>query len=317
MLTITPLKHEHIEESAQLVSVCYQQLRLGLPHLPARYEQPDVIQPLLNDLLARSGEGVAAFREGRLVGFLTAWKMSSFRGKRSIFSPEWANAADPEDGQRIYEEMYSQLAASWVAEKYSAHYISLFPNNARVLQAWHWLGFGMISIDAVRNLDPIPGGDSTVSIRRAGLEDIEQVMVLSDALWEYEKGTPIFLLTDHRQVDLIKTWLQDPHWFVWLAEREGLPLAFLCLGPANDGVSTIIYDEKTTSIYAAFTKEEARRFGVATTLLNHALLAARQAGYQRCAVDFEPMNLLGTRFWLRYFKPACFSLLRNIDERVM
>lgn len=31
---------------------------------------------------------------------------------------------------------------------YVAHYISLFPNDGNALRAWHWMGFGMISVDA-------------------------------------------------------------------------------------------------------------------------------------------------------------------------
>jgi predicted GNAT family acetyltransferase len=88
------------------------------------------------------------------------------------------------------------------------------------------------------------------------------------------------------------------------------------LGPADEDVCTIIYDEKTTSIYAAFTKEKVRSEGIATALLDHALKSARESGYERCAVPFEPMNLLGTRFWLKYFKPVCYSLLRIVDDRV-
>jgi predicted GNAT family acetyltransferase len=81
-------------------------------------------------------------------------------------------------------------------------------------------------------------------------------------------------------------------------------------------VCTIIYDEKTTSIYAAFTKERVRGEGIATVLLDHALMSARATGYERCAVPFEPMNLIGTRFWLKYFKPVCYSVLRHIDDRI-
>ena len=88
------------------------------------------------------------------------------------------------------------------------------------------------------------------------------------------------------------------------------------LGSADDDVCTIIYDEKTTSIYAAFTQEKIRGAGIATALLNHALQWARASGYERCAVSFEPMNLLGTRFWLKYFKPVCFSVVRHIDDRL-
>jgi GNAT superfamily N-acetyltransferase len=88
------------------------------------------------------------------------------------------------------------------------------------------------------------------------------------------------------------------------------------LGPADEEVSTIIVDEKTTSIYAAFTNEKVRMEGIATALLDHALKSAHALGYERCAVSFEPMNLLGTRFWLKHFKPVSFSVIRHIDARM-
>ncbi|GAH27730.1 unnamed protein product, partial [marine sediment metagenome] len=78
-----------------------------------------------------------------------------------------------------------------------------------------------------------------------------------------------------------------------------------------------IVDEKTTSIYGAFTMKNMRGSGIATALLNHALEFARVAEYERCAVDFEPMNLAGSRFWLKHFKPVCLSLFRQIDLRVI
>ncbi len=79
--------------------------------------------------------------------------------------------------------------------------------------------------------------------------------------------------------------------------------------------SPLIYDEKTTSISGAFTREKARGGGIATALLNRSLEWAHAAGYERCAVDFEPMNPLATRFWLRHFEPVCYTLIRHVDKR--
>jgi GNAT superfamily N-acetyltransferase len=314
MLNVTPLKEEYLEDAAALVSARYRRLCEQEPHLPDRYAEVNNILPLLQRIMHATGVGVAAFRGDRLVGFLTGWQMPSFRGKRSTYSPEWANAADLDDSPHIYEEMYDRLAAAWVADKYVAHYISLFPNDVAALRAWHWLGFGMISVDGLRGLDSIPGCDPRVHIRRAALQDLEQVMELQDALWQYMKGSPIFLLSQKKDQSYYEEWLQNPDKVVWLAYRNDEPAAFIRLGPADDDVCTIIYDEKTTSIYAAFTKEGARAEGIATAVLDHAMRSARLAGYERCAVSFEPMNLLGTRFWLKYFKPVCFSVLRYIDD---
>ena len=316
-MKIIPLREVHLEEAASLVSHRYQRLCERVPRLPTRYSEIDILLPLLKNILASSGTGVAAVRENRMVGFLTSWQMPSFRGKRSVYSPEWANAADLEDSARIYEAMYSQLAAGWVADKYTAHYISLFPNDTDALRALHWLGFGMFAIDALRGLEAIPGDQANIRIQRAEAKDIEQVVELHEDLRQYMKSAPVFFLSDPHDRSYYQEWLQSPDKVVWLAYWKEEPVAMMRLGPADEDVCTIIVDEKTTSIYSAFTKEETRREGVASALLDRALQSARDSGYVRCAVPFEPMNLLGTRFWLKYFDPVCFSVLRTIDERLV
>lgn len=316
MLKVTSLKEEHLEDAAELVSVRYRKLVKQEPHLPHRYAEVSNLLPLLRKILNASGNGVAAICEDRLVGFLTGWQMASFRGKRSTYSPEWANASVMEDSQHVYEEMYSHLAGVWVADKYVDHYISLFPNDVNALRTLHWMGFGMISVDAIRGLDAIQGCDGDVQIRRAELEDLEQVMELHEALWQYMKGTPIFLLSQKWNRSYYEEWLQNPDKVIWLADWKEEPVAYMRLGPADDDVCTIIYDEKTTSIYSAFTKEKVRGGGIPTALLDHAFKSARVSGYHRCAVTFEPMNLLGSHFWFKYFKPVCYSVFRHIDDRL-
>jgi hypothetical protein len=243
MLKVVSLSEEHLEDAALLVSNRYRRLCEQEPHLPPSYAEVTKLLPLLQQILSTSGVGVAAIRGDRLVGFLTGWQMPSFRGKRSTYSPEWANAADLDDSQRIYEEMYSQLAATWVADKFVAHYISLFPNDVDALRAWHWMGFGMIAVDALCGLDPIQGYDVDVCIQRAEMQDLEQVMELHEDLRHYMHGTPIFLISEKRDQSYYEEWLRNSDKVVWLAYRNEEPVAFMRLGPADDDVCTIIYDD--------------------------------------------------------------------------
>lgn len=314
-MEVVPLKEKHLQDAAALVSRRYQGLREQVPSLPPRYAEVSTLLPMLRDI-AGAGPGVAAIHGGRLVGFLTGWLVPSFRGKRSAFSPEWANAADPENSQRIYEQMYTHLSASWVADGYTTHLVGLLANDREGLEGWHWLGFGMIAADAVRDLQPAPGHDTNVEIRRAGLQDLEQVRTLSEALSQYMAAPPIFLVdTGERARDEYEEWLQNPDKAIWLACHGTEAVAYMRQGPASENASTIIYDEKTTSITGAFTQERARGGGIATALLNRSLAWARAKGYERCAVDFEPMNPLATRFWLRHFQPVCYAVIRHVDER--
>lgn len=318
-LEVVPLGEEHLKDAAALASSRYNGLREQVSSLPPRYGEVSTLLPLLRDI-AGAGPGVAAIRRGRLVGFLTGWLIPSFRGKRSVFSPEWANAADLENSRRIYEEMYAHLSASWVADGYFTHLISMLVNDRDGIDGWHWLGFGMIAADAVRDLQPAQGCDADVAIRRACLEDLEQVMTLDEALWQHLAASPTFLAdaeerAEERDRSYYEEWLQNPEKALWLAYHGTEAVAYIGLGPASDDASTIIYDEKTASIDGVFTREKVRGSGIATALLNRALEWARAAGYERCAVDFEPMNPLATRFWLRHFQPVCYTLIRHVDER--
>lgn len=317
MIQIIPLKPEHLEEAAVLVSNRYQELRAQVPLLPSSYSEVNTLMPHLKEILNNSRDGVAAIHGGRLVGFLTAWILPSFRGRRSVYSPEWANAADLNNSSRIYEEMYSHLASNWVADKCTAHYISLFPVDTKALKAWHWLGFGMISIDAICGLDILQDVNEDFLIRRAGLEDLGDVIELHEALRHYMEESPIFLPTEKKDQNYFEEWLRNPDKVVWLAYQNNKPVAILRLGPADDDVCTIIQEEKTTSIYAAYTKEQAREKGIGTAMLSKALNAAEDMGYERCAVSFEPMNLIGTHFWFKYFTPVCYSLVRHLDSRLI
>jgi GNAT superfamily N-acetyltransferase len=262
--------------------------------------------------------GVAALLDGRLAGFLTGWLMPDFREKRSVYSPEWANAAEEHNCRYIYERMYQSLADQWVAEKYIAHYISVFANDHQTIQACHWLGFGMLGVDAIRGLEPIQGVNTQIEVRPATMQDLDQAMELHEGLVQYARSSPYFFIGNQQTRTDYAEWIQQPDRHIWLAFDHQKPVAFFRMGPANDDVAAIIDDPQTTSIYEAFTQEGMRGKAVGRTLLAHILEDAYQAGYQRCAVDFESMNFIGTRFWFKMgFKPVCLSLLRMIDERIL
>jgi len=87
--------------------------------------------------------------------------------------------------------------------------------------------------------------------------------------------------------------------------------------PSSKGIVTIIRDAGTSSISSAYTQSEVRGTGIATALLNQGLARAKERGYTRCAVDFEPMNPQARRFWLRHFTPVSYALERHIDTRAV
>ena len=85
------------------------------------------------------------------------------------------------------------------------------------------------------------------------------------------------------------------------------------IGPATEDTSTIIRDEGTASITGAYSLPTARKQGLGTALLAHCIDWAREAGYQRCGVDFEPTNVEANHFWRRHFQPVCFGVQRLLN----
>ena len=119
-LRMSSLRETHLEDAATLVSVRYRALREQVPLLPPRYEEASTLHSMLHEF-TKQAPGVAALRGGRLVGFLAGMVLPIFRGKRSVLSPEWANGAELSEGRRLYEEMYRELSARWVANGCFTH----------------------------------------------------------------------------------------------------------------------------------------------------------------------------------------------------
>lgn len=315
-LAIVPLEESHLQDVAALACARFRALREQVPLLPARLDDTGTILPRLQDL-AGQAPGVVAMRDGRLVGFLLGIVLPNFRGKRSTISPEWANAADAADSRRIYEALYTHLSARWVAEGCFTHLVVMPAHDRHGLEGWQWLGFAPLAADGVRDLSPAPDPTTGIEIRQGRPEDAGQAASLLAALERHLAAAPTFLHQDEPGTAKdLRAWLADPANALWLAYQGTEPVACMGQGPANPDASDIVAGAKTTSIVSAFTLEHARGSGIATALLNRALDWARTEGYGRCAVDWEPMNVLANRFWRRHFQPVSYALVRHIDERI-
>jgi GNAT superfamily N-acetyltransferase len=310
-LEIASLREEHLEEAAKLVSASYQALRGQIPVLPVRYQGRDAVLDLLRDLYGEA-EGVIAVQDGVMVGFLMGLVIPEFMGKRSAYSPVGANTAVPGQSRRIYEEMYACLSERWVTDGCITHVVSLMAHDLQALKAWSWLGFGLVNVDGLRPLTPLVSRQAKVEVRRASYQDAGVLSKLGRALEQHEASAPTFWL---HELDDFGENLGEPGYAAWLAVEGGLELGFLAMEPGDDCECALLRDAKTVNISGAFTIEAARCKGVATSLLDQALAWARSQGYERCAVDFESMNTLAARFWLRWFEPVSYSLMRSIDER--
>jgi GNAT superfamily N-acetyltransferase len=310
-LEIVDWHEEHLAEAAGLVAQRCRDLRQHVSLIPGRYERTEVIVPLLEGLVHRPG--AVAILDGRLTGFLTGFILEEFMGRRSAYSPEWANGACGDESGRIHLEMYRHLSARWLAEGCAQHVVTMLAHDQAGAAAWQWLGFGLIVVDAVRGLEPVDGEAAAVEIRRAGPADLAEVNALGRALEAHMLAAPAFWVEPASDA---AERLGDPSHAFWLAYQDGQVVAGIGLEPELWDGCDVVRDEGTIVIVSAHTCEHARGRGVATALLNRSLEWAQAENYERCAVDFQTANLEATRFWMRYFEPVCYSMSRCIDERV-
>jgi GNAT superfamily N-acetyltransferase len=306
------LRTEDLEAAAALVAAHYASLRSQLSSLPAKYEDAATVAGMLHELDGTAG--VAALEDGRLVGFMTGFVLPDFLGKRSFYSPEWANGADAATSRRIYEEMYRHASAFWIADGCAVHAVTLMTNDREGIAAWQWLGFGLAAMDGVRGLAPVQGSPAGLDIRQASPEDAGEVTALDRALGRHMAAPPVFWIHDDEDR---RAWLQRPDNIAWLAYEGQEAVGCIGLELGRAGGCQIVQDEKTAGITIAYVREEARRRGVTTALLDQALAWLRVNGYERCAVDWEPMNPVANRYWPKRFDLVCYSLVRWIDERIV
>jgi GNAT superfamily N-acetyltransferase len=89
----------------------------------------------------------------------------------------------------------------------------------------------------------------------------------------------------------------------------------MSIGPTAE---TFVAEHPTVmNIKGAYVADSERGTGVGKLLLAVVQEWLLQNDYQLCGVDFESINPLGSRFWMKYFTPYTYSLVRRIDERIL
>jgi GNAT superfamily N-acetyltransferase len=310
-----PFTHEHLEEAAAMAAARYAAERGRNPAWPQRFEDPAAILPRLRGMIEQA-PGAAALHEGRLVGFLLAY-LFMHRGERMAYSPDFGHGADPDSRWDIYRGLYAALSPAWLRLGCFLHAVTLFAQEREAHEAWVSLEFGMLTIDALRDMRPVQGARDEVEIRRLRPEEIDVLAPLELGLKRHLASPPTFvaLLIDDGRASRAE-WLANPDHALWIASLAGEAVGWMCLEPSKAPVLPVA-DRGTVACTGAYTLPEARGRGIGLALLAHGLAWAREQGYARCSVDFETANLPAMAFWLgRGFQPVCYSFQRRVDPRL-
>lgn len=274
--------------------------------------------PLLQDIYNKS-LAVAAVDNGVFVGYLIGIPISNFKGtKQGIYCLEWAHAAIGENRAEVYRRMYEGVSTDWVQNGCLTHAITIMSQDNEAIDMWFRNGFGMHVIDAARNLDLLPGNiNRDVEIRKCRTDDIESIIDLLIGLKRHMASSPIYLpLINVKNSKDICEWLKNPDNAMWLGIYKGQVVSIMEISNKKSNDAQILFDDGTVSIGETYTREDFRSFGITKAILHNVIEESFINYYKRCAVVFESQNISGSDFWLKYFKPACYSLVGKIDDRI-
>lgn len=317
-MTLVPFTHAQVPAASVLVSDAVSRLRRRVPRVPRSWTEPDHVSRFLHGLVDH-GAGVAALDDGELVAFQAAITVDG-RGGRWTYTSDVGHAAPADPFGRVRARLYAELASGWLRAACPEHVVSVLADDDRALDTYAGLGFGHHVVDLLGDMGPIARGPlpEGVSIRRAGPADAAAVADLEAALRRHLEASPIFLRpAAPTPVEVARSALADEAAPVFLAERDGVAVAFLRIGPCADDVATIVRDSGTASVTAAFTRPELRGRDVGSHLLAAAVDWAGTAGYERWAVDHESANGEAARFWSRHAVPVTISVSRRLSPALV
>lgn len=312
-----PLRGSHVELALELVLSAYREEQQAVSCLPEGHLFLDTLKQAIAELFSR-GSGIAAVKQGRLAGFLAGYETGPLFGtSNGIYCPLFGHGAIKEERTAIYQGLYSWAAQVWVEKGHRSHAISLFAHDRETVDTWFWLGFGMRCVDSIRpaeavKVEKVPPG---IVIRKGTDQEIPGLREIMSEFRKFWPQSPTFMLSGNDDpVENYCNWFKESNRHFWVAYRGRKPVGQIRIQPG--GESFISQPPDIMNITSAFVSEEGRSAGIGAMLLAEVQKWLQENNYPLCGVDFEAINVTGSRFWNKHFTPYCYSVVRRIDERI-
>ncbi len=308
---VEPLDGGRVLDAAGLFVEEFRGLRRAVPVLSRELESIERVGEKLDGMRRRS---LAAFEDGRLVGYLAWWQIERFRGsgRRGAYIPEWGHGAAAGHRAAIYRALYRAASAEWAAAGCEVHAISLLAHDQEAREAWFWNGFGLAVVDGARTavaLDPEPR--CNLSVRQARPEDAGVLSALDAEHVRHYASPPVFMTLPHPESAAdFAAFMAQPKNSVWLAFDGAEPAGFMRFTGYDFDAVAVLVSDSAAFCNAAFVRPAYRGRGAGVGLLQAALRHYAGMGLRGLFTNFESFNPEAAGFWPRYFDLVCLSLMR-------
>jgi len=318
-LDVEPFATADVEEAGSLLAAHVANLHRSEPLVPVAYEREATATEAVAALWReRSASGVAARRDGRLVGYLLGHSRDTFPGPNVWVPPEGQCSVEPE----LVAPMYAEAAQAWVDSGRTAHYALLPAKDAALVDVWFHLCFGLQHVHAATELtdgaDTITP-DPAVTVRRATADDVATLVSLDVQVTQHMASSPV--LSDVSLSDPVEAgddWreaLVDPTQAVFVAEADGRPLgaALACPVELSSAHAGLARPDHSAMLAWIVVDEPFRGRGLSRPLADAVLVWARTAGFHSIVTDWRSANLESARSWRRFgFRDTYWRLHRNV-----
>lgn len=309
-MNIVDFEKKHVKEAMAIAIANYDEEMRAVPELPQMNEIPEL------DEFAENGLGVAAFENGKMVGFLGCyrpWDGAFGSNAKGTFSPIHAHGAIPQNREKIYRMLYQAAAKKWVANQITYHAIALYAHDDVALHTLFMYGFGVRCVDAIRSMEPVGCRPiPELGLRELPKSEVFKVREMRKCLSGHLGDSPCFMCSRKQEFEewLVKAENRDS--CVYVAEVDQIPVAFIEV--MDDGENFVTEAERMKNICGAFCLPQYRGTGVFANLLNDVIIRLKKQGIERLGVDFESFNPTASGAWNKYFTPYTHSVVRRIDE---
>jgi len=325
-LTVAAFEPRHLDAAAQLLAARQAAHRTRSPYLPARFTDPAVahvaVEATLTCLTGPGAGAVVALAGDEAVGYLAGSVGPDGVGGVQAMAGLASHAVAPGLAWPAYRAMYAELAGGWHAAGAVKHVVVVPAGDDEIDRVFFSLSFGQEQAYALRDVAPASRvGAGDVVVRVAGLDDLEAIVAVGDAIAEHQARSPVFstrrvhpleqLREAHRHE--LTTPSEQATYFLALAGTEPVGLAIWYPMPASDATPGV--PERCVELAVQQTAAAWRGRGVGLALFAAGVEWAQSQGYECIETDWRTTNLLSAEFWpARGFRPTSYRLARYLPH---
>ena len=324
-MEILTFKDEMIPQAAELLARRHQAERSYFPQLPSRFEQAEHAEQAIRGLKDNASTiGIAAFRSGKMIGYMIAQTLHTSQRGRHAWIDYAAFAIDPNEDEELIRNLYSNLGERLVELGYFRHFVLTPVSNEKVVDAWFRLCFAHEQVHGITELPASASYDAQdPSIRLAGKSDEAAVREMSNLIPIQVASAPTWGASLPETMPDLKDGyaelLDDPSVRYWASfQHDGRIASCMATWPKEASDTNMRIPECCITVSCVATKTEHRGKGLANQLLQVVLHDAKQRGFEYCETDWRMANIPISNFLpQRGFVPYAYRLHRTIDSRIL